>query len=157
MVTDDDLHRVLEGDLCGPYFITQQIAARMIRWRAAGVIPKGRIAFITSVQAYRAVPDGSGYGLAKAALHMAVQQFAARLGAEGIPVVEIRPGVIPTDMSLMHKDDIERKLAQGWALTRRWGSLEEMARMVSCVGRGIFDYSTGAAIDVSGGMNVFLL
>lgn len=156
-VKEEDIHRVINVNLIGPYFITQQIVSRMIQWRAAGVIEKGRVVFITSIQAFRAVTGGSGYGMSKAALHMAVQQFAARLGEEDIPVIEIRPGVIPTDMSLVHKEDIDRKLAEGWAPARRWGTLEEMAHMVSCAGQGVFDYSTGTAIDVSGGMNVFRL
>jgi 3-oxoacyl-[acyl-carrier protein] reductase len=156
-VKEEDVRHVLDVNLIGPYFITQQITSRMIQWRAGGVIQKGRVVFITSVQAYRTATFGSGYGMSKAALHMAVQQFAARLGEADIPVVEIRPGVIPTDMSLVHKEGIDRKLSEGWAPTRRWGSLEEMANMVSCVGKGVFDYSTGAAIDVSGGMNIFML
>ncbi len=154
---EEDIRRVIDVNLMGPFFLTQQIASRMIQWKAADIIRKGRIVFITSVQAYRAVTGGCGYGMSKAALHMAVQQFAARLGADDIPVLEIRPGVIPTDMSLLHKENIDRKLAEGWAPTRRWGTLEEMAHMVSCVGQGVFDYSTGAAIDVSGGMNIFTL
>jgi NAD(P)-dependent dehydrogenase (short-subunit alcohol dehydrogenase family) len=154
-LTEEDIRHVMEVNLFGPYHITRQIAARMIQWKAAGVIQKGRIVFITSVQAYRSTPFGSGYGMSKASLHMAVQQFAERLAGEDIPVIEIRPGVIPTDMSLLHKENIDSKLAEGWAPARRWGTLEEMAEMVSCAGRGVFDYSTGAAIDISGGMNIF--
>ncbi len=156
-VTEEDIGRVMNVNLFGPYFITQKIASRMIQWKAEGKIEKGRVVFITSVQAYRAVPTGSGYGMSKAALHMAVQQLALRLAPEDIPVVEIRPGVIPTDMSLLHQESIDRKLAEGWAPARRWGTLYEMAEMASLVGRGAFDYSTGTAIDVSGGMNIFPL
>lgn len=155
-VPEEEFDKVIFTNLKGPFFLTREIARRMIEWKKSGVMEAARIVFITSLQAQR-ISGGSSYCMSKAALHNAIQQFAVRLGTDDIPVIEIVPGVIPTDMSLQHKENIDKKLSEGWALTRRWGKLEEMANMVAAVADGLFDYSTGSSVQVSGGMNVFRL
>ena len=80
----------------------------MIKWKKQGEINKGRIAFITSVQEYISNPGGGEYCMTKAALGMAAKLYAHRLCEFDIPVIEISPGIIETDMSLVHKDNINR-------------------------------------------------
>jgi len=46
--------------------------------------------------------------MTKAALGMAAKLYAHRLCEFDIPVIEISPGIIETDMSLVHKDNINR-------------------------------------------------
>ncbi len=149
--------KVMSVNLQGPYFLTQQIAKRMILWKQSGRIKNPRIIFVTSVQGYMTNPNGAEYCLTKAALHMAMQCYAHRLGPEGINVYEIRPGIIESDMSLKFKENIDRKIASGGLLTSRWGQPEDMAALVSAIGRGDLDYSTGITIDVDGGMSVHRL
>ena len=85
---------------------------------------------------------------------MAMQLYAHRLGPHGINVYEIRPGIIESDMSLKFKESIDRKIASGGLLTSRWGQPEDLAALISAIGRGDLDYSTGVTIDVDGGMSV---
>ena len=156
-VTGEELEFVLRNNFYGPFALTQQLAKRMIAWKETGVIEQGRIAFLTSIQADR-VSGGAGYCISKLAVRHVMQQLAIRLGEADIPVVEFTPGVFHTNMSHKHSENITKSLAAGkWALNRRWGELDEIGRIVASMADGIFDYSTGSVIPVSGGMNVVRL
>jgi 3-oxoacyl-[acyl-carrier protein] reductase len=152
--TEDRFDRVFSVNLKGPYFLTQQVARRMIERRKRSPERTGRIVFITSVQAYMTSPYGSEYALTKAALHMAMANFAHRLGEHAIHVFEISPGVIETDMSTVHRASIDRMIASGRLVTPRWGQPEDVAALVSAIGRGDLDYSSGSTIEVGGGLGL---
>ncbi|MBE7560318.1 3-ketoacyl-ACP reductase [bacterium] len=151
---EESFDRLLSINLKGPYFLTQEVARRMIAWKAEGKTPRPRIAFISSISAYAVSTDRGDYCVSKAGLSMAAQLFAARLAEYDIPVIEIRPGVIQTDMTAGVKEKYDRLIAEGLLPTRRWGRPEDVARAVAAFARGDLDYSTGAAIDVSGGFNL---
>jgi 3-oxoacyl-[acyl-carrier protein] reductase len=85
---------------------------------------------------------------------MAASLYADRLAAVGIPVFEIRPGIIRTDMTIPVQEKYDRLIAEGLIPQNRWGNAEDVAGVVASVASGAFDYSTGAVIDVSGGMNI---
>jgi len=147
--------RIMAVNLKGPYFLTQQVAKRMIGWKKDGTIPQGRIVFITSVQGYMSNPRGAEYCLTKAGLGMAAGLYAHRLGEYDIPVIEISPGVIHSDMADRHSEKIDEKIAAGgWLITGRWGEPEDVARLVSACAKGDLDYSTGAKIEVGGGLGL---
>jgi 3-oxoacyl-[acyl-carrier protein] reductase len=152
--TEDRFDRVFSVNLKGPYFLTQQVARRMIEARKRSPARTGRIVFITSVQAYMTNPSGAEYCLTKAALHMAMATFAHRLGEHAIHVFEISPGVIKTDMSIINRDAIDRMIASGRLVTPRWGQPEDVAALVSAIGRGDLDYSSGSTIEVGGGLGL---
>ena len=153
-LTGEDLALVMGTNFYGPFALTQQIAKRMITWKQSGVIPQARIAFLTSIQADR-ISDGVGYCLSKLSIRHIVQQLAIRLGEADIPVVEFTPGVFLTSMSHLHQKNINKQLENGaWSLNRRWGELDEIGKLVAALGDGLFDYSTGSAIAVSGGMQL---
>jgi len=99
-----DFDYLLGINLKGPYFLTQLAARRMIEWKRAGVVPTPRIAFISSISAYTSSPSRGEYCVSKAGLSMAAKLYAHRLGQHGIPVIEICPGVIETDMTSGVKD-----------------------------------------------------
>ena len=44
---------------------------------------------------------------------MAARLFAARLAADGIPVFEVRPGIIATDMTAGVREAYDRRIADG--------------------------------------------
>lgn len=154
---EESFDRLININVKGPYFLTQLAAQRMIEWKRAGVIPTGRIVFVTSISAFTSSVNRGDYCISKAALSMASALFADRLGEYDIPVVELRPGVIATDMTAGVKEKYDALIADGIFPQKRWGQPEDIARAVSAVGRGDFDYSTGTAIDISGGFNLHRL
>jgi 3-oxoacyl-[acyl-carrier protein] reductase len=152
--TGESFDRLISINLKGPYFLTQLVANRMITWKQTGRVPTPRIAFITSISAYTSSPARGEYCVSKAGLSMAAMLFADRLGEYGIPVIEIRPGIIETPMTSVVKDKYDKLIAEGLLVNRRWGRPEDVAAVVSAFAQGLLDYSTGESIEVSGGFNL---
>jgi len=50
------------------------------------------------------------------------QLFAARHGADGIPVYEVRPGVIKTDMTASVDEKYDKLIFGGLNIKPHWGS-----------------------------------
>lgn len=152
--TEESFDELIRVNLRGPYFLTQAAANFMIGLQKAGKIPAARICFVSSISAYTASINRGEYCVSKAGIAMAVSLFADRLAEFNIPVIEIRPGVIATDMTSGVKGKYDNLIAGGLLPTKRWGEPEDVAKLVSAFGRGDLDYSTGVAIDVSGGFNL---
>jgi NAD(P)-dependent dehydrogenase (short-subunit alcohol dehydrogenase family) len=151
---EESFDRLIRINAKGPYFLTQAAANWMIELKKSGVIAKGRICFITSISAYTTSVNRGEYCVSKAALSMGAQLWADRLGVLDIPVLEIRPGVIATDMTAGVKSKYDQRIAEGLFPQRRWGTPADVAAVVSAFARGDLDYSTGVAIDVSGGFQL---
>ena len=152
--TEESFSRLIDVNLRGPYFLTQAVARWIIELKQQRAIERGRIAFVTSVSAYAASVNRGDYCISKAGLSMAAQLWAARLAEFDIPVIEIRPGIIATDMTSGVKEKYDKLIAEGLLPQQRWGTPEYVARAVSAFARGDLDYSTGVAIDVSGGFQI---
>lgn len=155
--SEESFDELIGINLKGPYFLTQLAAKRMIQWKQEGIIPSARIVFVTSISAFTSSVNRGDYCLSKAGLSMAVSLFADRLGEFDIPVLELRPGVIATEMTSGVKEKYDKLIAEGIFPQRRWGQPEDIARAVSAIGRGDLDYSTGSVIDISGGFNLHRL
>lgn len=151
--TEDSFDEVLRTNLYGPYFLTQAFARGMI---AAGVGRHRRrgVVFITSVSAEMASPERGDYCVSKAGLAMSVKLFALRLAADAIPVYEVRPGIIATDMTAAAKDKYDRRIAEGLIPEARWGVPDDVGRAVAALLRGDVPYATGTVLHVDGGLAI---
>lgn len=144
-MTEESFDRVMDTNLKSTFFLTQS---------AAKVMKRGRIITITSVSSYAASVERGEYCMSKAALSMMTELFALRLAPLGIGVYEIRPGVIRTDMTQPVIEKYE-KLAKGGVIPRgRLGEASDVAKIVTAVARGDFDYCTGQVFDCDGGFSV---
>ena len=154
VASPESFDRLMDINLRGPFFLTRRVVNSMLgaRERLAGYHPV--ILFITSVSAVTSSPERAEYCVSKAGLSMAAQLFADRLTREGIPVYEIRPGVILTDMTKPVKEKYDRLIADGLIPEGRMGTPEEVARAVVTLAGGEIPYATGAIIEMSGGMNI---
>ena len=149
--TEASFDELIETNLKGPLFLTQAVARQMVT--QPGPV-RGRIVFITSISAFTASVNRAEYCISKAGLSMAAQTFAQRLAAEGIPVVEIRPGIIRTDMIAAVEKTYEEKIAGGLLPQRRMGEGADVAKAVRAVADGLLDYSAGEVIHVDGGFQI---
>ena len=152
--TPASFDRVLSINLRGPFFFTQRVAAQMVTQVQTASDAKPKIVFITSVSAYMSSPSRAEYCLSKSALSMAAAIFADRLAQYGINVYEVRPGIIKTDMTAPVESKYDQLIEEGLIPQGRWGLPEDVGRAVVALVAGGFEYSTGAVIEVSGGMNV---
>jgi NAD(P)-dependent dehydrogenase (short-subunit alcohol dehydrogenase family) len=152
--TEESFDEVLRTNLAGPYFLTQRVARVMVESRAQDSTPAPAIVFVTSVSAAMASPNRGEYCVSKAGLAMAAQLFAARLAADGIAVYEVRPGIVETDMTAPVKDVYDKRIAEGLVPARRWGTPDDVGRVVATVLGGDLPYATGSVIHVDGGLSI---
>lgn len=145
---------VVGTNLKGAYFLTQASANWMLRQKAEGDPGPFAIINVSSISATVASVNRGEYCVSKAGLSMVTQLFAARLGADGIPVYEVRPGVIKTDMTAGVTEKYDRLIANGLCVQPRWGFPEDVGKVVASLARGDFPYSTGQVIMVDGGLTL---
>jgi NAD(P)-dependent dehydrogenase (short-subunit alcohol dehydrogenase family) len=73
-------------------------------------------------------------------------------GRYDIPVYEVRPGIIHTDMTAAVTEKYDRLIEGGLTLQNRWGYPEDVGKAVLALTEGYFQYSTGQIINVDGGL-----
>lgn len=152
---EDSFEELVRTNLQGPYFLTQGIARLMIQRRAAHpAYSAAGIVFVTSVSSRMASLNRGEYCVSKAGLSMAAQLFALRLAPEAIPVYEVRPGIVETDMTAPVRDRYDRQIADGLVPERRWGRPEDVGKAVAALLRGDLPYATGTVITVDGGLSI---
>lgn len=152
--TPESYDRVMGTNLRGAFFLAQRAARYMLQGRRAEAGRRPRIVFIGSVSAEVSSPSRAEYCMSKAGLGMAARILADRLAGDGIPVFEVRPGIIRTDMTAPVRERYDAAIADGLVPQRRWGEPEDVARAVLALARGDFDYSTGLVVDVGGGLTI---
>jgi NAD(P)-dependent dehydrogenase (short-subunit alcohol dehydrogenase family) len=151
---EESFERLLRVNLQGPYFLTQAVARWMLEQKKADEAWSGCVVNVTSVSATMASTNRGEYCVSKAGLAMASQLFAARLAADGIPVYEVRPGIIRTDMTAGVAGKYDRLIGDGLVPQARWGTPDDVGRVVAALARGDLPYSTGAVVVVDGGLTI---
>src|SRR5688572_12341227 len=151
-MTPESYERVLGTNLAGPFFLSQQVAKEMLRERERDASFAACIVNVSSISATVVSINRGEYCIAKAGLSMVTQLFAARLGPLGIPVYEVRPGVIKTDMTAGVTAKYDQLIENGLCVQPRWGTPEDVGRAVAALARGDFAYSTGLVVMVDGGL-----
>src|SRR3546814_14558507 len=117
--TPESYDRLMNVNLRGPFFLTQRVAAGFVANQKDGRYRC--IVNISSANAFAASINRAEYCLSKSAIRMATQLFATRLGAEGIGVFEVRPGVIRTSMTAVAAADYDKRIADGDRKSVVWG------------------------------------
>jgi NAD(P)-dependent dehydrogenase (short-subunit alcohol dehydrogenase family) len=151
---EESFERLVRTNLQGPYFLTQAFARFMLEQKAADPAWSGCIVWVTSMSATVASVNRGEYCVSKAGLAMAAQLYAVRLASEGIPVYEVRPGIIRTDMTSAVAGKYDRLIADGLIPQGRWGLPEDVGRAVAALARGDLAYSTGSVLMVDGGITL---
>jgi len=147
-MSEESMHELLQVNLVAPFFLTQRVAKEMI---AQG---SGMIINITSMSAYTVSTNRGEYCMSKAGLSMATQLYAARLAEYGIPVYEIRPGIIKTDMTGGVTAKYDALIEGGITPIKRWGYPEDIAKAVYMLSQELLPFSTGEVINVDGGFHI---
>jgi len=128
-----------------PFFLSQEVAKRMIAAGGGGVIVN-----LASIVATL----GSGvtdYGGSKAAVVNLTKSLAKPLGPHGIRVAAVSPGTINTAMGEKVPKEIRDKLIASSGLQRA-AEPEEIASAVGFLVSDDARYVTGATLDVNGGL-----
>ncbi len=145
---------VMEVNLKGPFFLTQQVANQMLAQDADLAVTTPKIINISSISAYTSSPNRGEYCISKAGMGMMTALFADALADAGINVYEIRPGVIRTDMTSAVSEKYDKLIAAGLTPIRRWGEPDDVAQAVVAIAEGYLPFSTGEVINVDGGFHL---
>ncbi len=149
--TEESFERLIRINLQGPYFLTQAVANWMVEQKHADASFNGCIINVSSISATVASVNRGDYCITKAGVSMATKLFAARLGEFDIPVYEIRPGIIKTDMTSAVTAKYDKLIGEGLLLQSRWGLPGDVGRAAAMLARGDLAYSTGQVLMVDGG------
>jgi 3-oxoacyl-[acyl-carrier protein] reductase len=152
--SEESFEYVLKTNLQGPYFLSQAVANWLVEQKKSDPNFWGTIVNVSSISATVASVNRGEYCVAKAGLSMATQLFATRLGEFDLPVYEVRPGVIATDMTAGVKEKYDNLIAQGLTVQKRWGVPEDIGKTVAALVRGDMPYSTGSVIMIDGGLTI---
>lgn len=153
--TQESFERVVGINCEGTFFMCQLFANAMIELQNKDLPDyKPRIVNISSVSAYTSSTSRGEYCISKAGISMVTKLFADRLAEYGIPVFEVRPGIILTDMTACVKEKYDKLISEGITPTRRMGLPEDVAKCVIGACSGLFDFGTGTVFNADGGFNI---
>ena len=139
----------------GTFFMCQLFANAMVQWqKTLGLDYTPRIINIGSISAYTSSISRGEYCISKAGVSMITALFADRLAEYGIPVFEVRPGNIRTDMTATVTAKYDKLIAEGITPIKRWGEGEDVAKCVLAAASGLLDFGTGTILNADGGFHL---
>ncbi len=152
-MTEESYDFVMNINTKGTLFLTQSVARKMIKNELVDGV-RGYICNISSMSAYTSSTSRGEYCISKAGVSMVTTLFADRLAEYGIPVNEIRPGIIATGMTEKVKEKYDNLIEGGLLPIKRWGRPEDIANAVFALCNGSLPYVTGQSLDVDGGFHI---
>jgi NAD(P)-dependent dehydrogenase (short-subunit alcohol dehydrogenase family) len=153
--TEEIFDEVIAVNLKGPYFLSQLAARYWLAHPGQSHLPGGyKLIFVSSLSANTASINRGEYCISKAGLGMATQLWAVRLADAGVQVLELRPGIMATDMTSGVKEKYDKLLAEGLVPQKRWGNPQDVGLGVKAILEGNFPFSTGDVINIDGGFHL---
>lgn len=152
--SEESFDRLVRINLKGPYFLTQLAARWMVEQKKSAGDFSGCIINVSSVSATVASTNRGDYCITKAGISMATKLWAARMGEFGVPVYEIQPGIVRTDMTSGVIEKYDRLIEDGLLVEGRWGRPDDVGRTAAALARGDIPYATGQVIHTDGGLTL---
>jgi 3-oxoacyl-[acyl-carrier protein] reductase len=143
LMSDASFDRVMKTNSYGPFYLMRWATRKMIRNRA------GCIVNISSLAGQTGNPGQFNYAASKAALIAMTKSLAMEVGARGIRVNAVAPGLIETEMiqEIPMLQEMIKRIPLG-----RVGRPEEVAGVVSFLCSKDAGYITGHTLSVNGGL-----
>ncbi len=142
-----DWELVLQTNLSGAFYATQQVLAGMMRERW------GRIVNISSVVGETGNAGQANYAASKAGLIGLTKSLAQEVGSRNITVNAVAPGYIETDMTHGLSAELKQKMLELTPL-KRMGTPEDIAGAVKFLVSDEASFITGHVLDVNGGLHM---
>jgi 3-oxoacyl-[acyl-carrier protein] reductase len=145
-VTGADYDRVFAVNVRAPFFIVQQGLDRLR--------DGGRIIGISSGATRVAFPAIIAYSMTKGALDTLTLTLAKELGARGITVNSVSPGIVDTDINPTLKDPRVRAQYAALSVFNQVGEPAHIADVVAFVASDDARWVTGQNLDATGGTHL---
>jgi len=144
----EELRKILDINLIGPFLVSQAAARQMIRQGHGG-----RLINISSVHEDLPMPTNAAYCVSKGGLRMLTRTIAVELAKDKITVNNIGPGAVftPIDADVEAMPEMEKELMSEIPL-QRWGKPEEIAGLAVYLASDEAAYITGSTYFIDGGM-----
>jgi NAD(P)-dependent dehydrogenase (short-subunit alcohol dehydrogenase family) len=143
--TVEDFDKLFAVNVRAPFFLVQQILPIMSKGSS--------IVFLSSLAARAVVGTAPAYAATKGAVDTLVKHFASMLGARGIRVNAVAPGVVETDMSTFTKTEAGRDFALGMQALKRLAQPDDIGGVIAFLASEDARWITGDTIHVDGGSN----
>jgi NAD(P)-dependent dehydrogenase (short-subunit alcohol dehydrogenase family) len=138
-----DFDRLFAVNVRAPFFLVQQLLP---------ILQDGSsVVLVSSLAAHAVVGTLPAYAATKGAIDTLVKHFAAALGARGVRVNAVAPGVVATDMSSFIKTDAGRDYTLGFQALKRIAEPGDIADAVAFLASPDARWITGDTIHVDGG------
>lgn len=144
MTKMEDIRRVMDMNFFSVIELTQLVCRSMMRQK------KGSIVNIGSIAAWGEDTSQMEYAASKAALTIATKKLARELGAAGIRVNAVAPGLTQTKMLSELEDEQLNYITKGVGL-HRLGTPEEIAELCVWLASDHSSFVTGETIKADGG------
>jgi glucose 1-dehydrogenase len=147
-VTEEDYDAVLDLNLKGAFFITQEFVRRLRDAKKGG-----RVINISSVHEDMVFPHFASYCAAKGGMRMLMRDLAVELGPLGITVNNVAPGAIitPINQKMLNNPEQLKPLLNNIPLGRM-GTSEEVAALTAFLASDEAAYITGSTYVIDGGL-----
>ena len=145
-LTVDEFDKLFAVNVRAPYFLVQQLLPLLGEGSS--------IILVSSVVARTAIENLSAYSATKGAISTLVKHFAFALGANGIRVNGIAPGVIDTDMSSFTHTKEGREWVLSVQTLKRIGKPDDVGAVVAFLASDDARWVTGHILEVSGGSRI---
>jgi 3-oxoacyl-[acyl-carrier protein] reductase len=146
-MSEDDFDSVVATNLGGAFRVVKRASKGMLKARF------GRIVLISSVVGLYGSPGQANYAASKAGLVGFARSITRELGARGITANVVAPGFIETDMTAelpeAQQAEYKKTIPAG-----RYGTADEVARVVAWLAGDDAAYISGAVIPVDGGLGM---
>lgn len=145
--TEEIFDRQFDINVKGLFFVTQHSSARLR--------DGGRVINISSQVALRAYPDCIAYAATKGAINTLTLSLAAQLGARGITVNTIAPGMTATDFVTGYLNNANYvQMVKSNTVLGRIGQPTDIAGIAACLASPDAGWVTGQIIYATGGMQL---
>jgi 3-oxoacyl-[acyl-carrier protein] reductase len=141
--TVEDFDRLFAVNVRAPFFLVQQLLPIMSKGSS--------VVFLSSLAARAVVGTEPAYAATKGAIDTLVKHFASTLGARGIRVNAVAPGVVETDMLNFTNADAVRDVALGMQALKRLAQPDDIGGVIAFLASDNARWITGDTIHVDGG------
>ena len=141
--TVEDFDALFAVNVRAPYFLVQQLLP---------IFKEGSsVVFTSSLAAHAAVGNLSAYAATKGAIDTLVKHFAFILGAKGVRVNAVAPGVVETDMSNFARTEAGREFTLSMQALKRVAQPDDIAGAIAFLASDAARWVSGDTLRVDGG------